>query len=107
MGLFDSFRKAPAKTQNAANTSSAKPADLSKLNQDSREGAISNVAKVEIEKRVLFIDAQGVRFKPLADELMRLEPGWVCYTADTVERAEDLLRTQTFAALILDMEQAL
>lgn len=107
MGLFDSFRKAAAKTQNAANTSPSKPADFSKLNQDSRDAAISHAAMVEIEKRLLFIDAQGVRFKPLADELMRLEPGWACYTADTVERAEDLLKTQSFAAMILDLEQAL
>lgn len=107
MGLFDSLKKAAAKTQIGATASQSKPLNSVKLNQDARDSAIYETAKVEIEKRLLFIDEQGVRFKPLADELMRIEPSWACYTAGTVERANELLKTQGFAALVLEVEQAL
>ncbi len=101
MGLFDNFRKAAAKASGGALASKRTSPDSIKTNKDSRQTIIAGAAKIEIEKRVLIIDEQGVRFKPLADELMRLEPTWVCYLAETAERVASLLKAETFSAVIL------
>ena len=101
MGLFDSFRKAAAKTPGGAAPSKINSPGLTQANLDSRDGTIAGAARIEIEKRLLFIDEQGVRFKPLADELMRLEPSWACYSAQTAERAAGLLKGEVFSAVIL------